>query len=76
MQNDPIPNIKAKALWMRRRSFQMVYEAQLGHPGGGFSATDILATLYFGVMTYDPKRPDWPQRDRFIMSKGHALSSL
>lgn len=76
MKNDPVPNIKAKALWMRRRSFQMVYEAQMGHLGGDFSATDILATLYFGVMDYDPKRPDWADRDRFIMSKGHASGSL
>jgi transketolase len=76
MQNDPLPNIKAKALWMRRRSFQMVYEAQLGHPGGDFSAIDVLATLYFGVLKYDPAKPDLPGRDRFIMSKGHASGSL
>ncbi len=76
MQNDPLPNIRAKALWMRRRSFQMVYEAQLGHPGGDFSATDILATLYFGVLNYDPANPNWPDRDRFVMSKGHASGSL
>lgn len=76
MHNDPLPNIKAKALWMRRRSFQMVFDAQMGHPGGDFSATDILATLYFGVMNHDPKRPDWADRDRFIMSKGHASGSL
>ncbi|MFM2351314.1 MAG: transketolase, N-terminal subunit, partial [Pseudomonadota bacterium] len=66
--NDPLVAIKAKALWMRRRSFRMVYEAQMGHPGGDFSATDILATLYFGVLRHDPARPDWAERDRFIMS--------
>ena len=76
MQNDPLPTIREKALWMRRRAFRMVYEAQLGHPGGDFSATDIMATLYFGVMNYDPARPDWADRDRFIMSKGHATGAL
>ncbi len=74
--NDPVPLIREKALWMRRRAFRMVHEAQLGHPGGDFSATDIIATLYFGVMRYDPKRPDWAERDRFIMSKGHATGAL
>ena len=73
---DPLVAIKAKALWMRRRSFRMVYEAQMGHPGGDFSATDILATLYFGVLRHDPARPDWADRDRFIMSKGHASGAL
>ncbi|MDZ7905855.1 MAG: transketolase [Cypionkella sp.] len=74
--NDLIALIAAKALWMRRTAFEMVYKAQLGHPGGDFSAIDVLATLYFGVMRYDPARPDWPQRDRFIMSKGHATGAL
>jgi transketolase len=64
--------IRDKALWMRRRAFRMVYEKQLGHPGGDFSAADIVATLFFGVLRYDPERPDWPERDRFVMSKGHA----
>ena len=52
--NDPVPLIAEKALWIRRRSFQMVYEAQIGHPGGDFSAADILAALYFGVLRHDP----------------------
>lgn len=75
-QNDPVELIREKALWMRRRAFQMVYEAQLGHPGGDFSAIDIMATLYFGVMRYDAAQPDLAGRDRFIMSKGHATGAL
>ena len=51
---------------------QMIHEANAGHPGGSLSATDILTALYFRVMTIDPTRPDWPDRDRFILSKGHA----
>jgi transketolase len=50
----------------------MVAEANSGHPGGSLSAVEILCTLYFRVLNHDPKRPDWPERDRFIMSKGHA----
>ena len=68
--SDPIAHIREKALWIRRRSFQMVYEAQLGHPGGDFSSADLLATLYFGVLRFDPKAPNDPGRDRFVMSKG------
>jgi transketolase len=74
--NDPIAHIRERALWIRRRSFQMVYEAQLGHPGGDFSAADILATLYFGVLRHDPSRPDDPGRDRFVMSKGHCTGAF
>lgn len=72
----PVDRIKQQALWMRRRAFKMVYDAQLGHPGGDFSATDIVATLYFGVMNYDASKPDLATRDRFIMSKGHATGVL
>jgi transketolase len=55
---------------------RMVYEAGLGHIGGEFSALDILTTLYFGVLRIDPERPDDPERDRFILSKGHAAAAL
>jgi transketolase len=76
LPNDHIATIRAKALWMRRRAFQMVHAAQLGHPGGDFSAIDVMSVLYFGVMQYDAARPDWAGRDRFIMSKGHATGAL
>jgi len=75
-RNDPLDTIRAKALWIRRRSFQMVYEAQLGHPGGDFSAADILATLFFGVLRFDPRSPVAPDRDRFVMSKGHCTGAF
>jgi len=68
--------IRDNALWMRRRAFGMVHAAQLGHPGGDFSATDILATLFFGVLRYDPADPHKADRDRFVMSKGHATGVL
>jgi transketolase len=73
---DTLATIRDNALWMRRRAFTMVHKAQLGHPGGDFSATDIVATLFFGVLRLDSARPDWPGRDRFVMSKGHATGVL
>lgn len=76
LRNDRAALIAEKALWIRRRSFQMVYEAGQGHPGGDFSAADILATLYFGVMRYDAATPNDPQRDRFVMSKGHCSGAF
>ena len=74
--SNTIQLIRDKALWMRRRAFEMVHTAQLGHPGGDFSAIDIVATLYFGVLTYDAQNPTKPDRDRFILSKGHATGAL
>lgn len=54
----------------------MIQHAGLGHIGGDFSVVDILATLFGGVMDYDPENPTWPERDRFILSKGHCSASL
>lgn len=50
--------------------------AESGHPGGSLSSADIITTLYFHKMRHDPKRPDWPDRDRFVLSKGHAAPAL
>jgi transketolase len=50
--------------------------AGAGHIGGDFSVTDILTTLFFGVLNIDPGRPDWAERDRFILSKGHCSAAL
>lgn len=70
-----LDQVRGHANWIRRRSLQMVYEARQGHPGGDMSAADILASLYFHAMNYDPKRPDDAGRDRFVMSKGHCSAS-
>lgn len=66
----------AKARQIRRRAIGMVYRAKQGHPGGDMSVTDILATLYFGVLRIDPSNPNDPKRDRFILSKGHCTGAL
>lgn len=57
---------------IRLRIVAMVHKAQSGHCGGSLSAADILAALYFDIMTIDPENPRWADRDRFVLSKGHA----
>lgn len=61
---------------MRCDIIRMLAEAGSGHPGGSLSAADIVAALYGVVMRHDPARPDWPERDRFVLSKGHAAPVL
>ena len=57
---------------LRLEAVRMVYEGKDGHPGPALSIADIVATLYFDVMNVDPKNPEWEDRDRFIVSKGHS----
>jgi transketolase len=64
--------LKTMAATIRRDIIEMIHTAGSGHPGGSLSATDIVTALYFRVMRIDPQNPDWPDRDRFILSKGHA----
>jgi transketolase len=54
----------------------MITAAKSGHPGGSLSAVEVLVTLYFDVLRHDPQNPHWPDRDRFILSKGHACPVL
>ncbi len=61
---------------VRRISLQTVYDARMGHPGGDLSAADILTVLYFSVLRVDPDNPKSPERDRFILSKGHCSALL
>jgi transketolase len=60
----------------RRHIVEMITAAKSGHPGGSLSAVEILVTLFFDVMRHDPANPGWPERDRFILSKGHAAPVL
>jgi transketolase len=68
--------LEARARAIRRAVVTMVHGAGSGHPGGSLSAADILAALYFHQLRIDPSRPQWPERDRFILSKGHAAPAL
>jgi len=67
-----IDELKTIARRIRRHIVQMVASANSGHPGGSLSSADIVTALYFRVMRHDPQNPLWPDRDRFIVSKGHA----
>lgn len=53
-----------------------VHSAKSGHPGGSLSIADTLTYLYHCVMRHDPKNPDWDDRDRFVLSKGHCAPAL
>ena len=61
---------------LRRRIVTMIGRAGSGHPGGSLSAVEIVATLYWKVLRHKPLLPNWPDRDRFILSKGHAAPVL
>jgi transketolase len=61
---------------VRRLDLEMIARARLGHIGGDFSVTDILATLYGAVLSVDPENPQEPERDRLILSKGHTAGAL
>jgi transketolase len=76
LETSTAPFLSDLARTVRRESLRMVHGAGLGHPGGDLSAADILVALYFGALRVDPQRPNAPDRDRFIMSKGHCSGSL
>jgi transketolase len=71
-----VRDLSAKAQQFRIQVLKMVYNIQSGHLGGAFSAAEILAALYFHHLRIDPSRPDWPERDRLLFSKGHACAML
>lgn len=71
-----IPQLEKMARQLRRDVITMIATAGSGHPGGSLSAADIVTALYFKVMHHDPKNPQWPERDRFVLSKGHAAPIL
>jgi transketolase len=61
---------------MRKLIVQAIHHAGAGHLGGPLSATDLLVALYFDQMNVDPNNPEWVERDRFILSKGHSSIAL
>jgi len=61
---------------LRVDSLRLIHRRGAGHPGGALSAAEIMAVLYFHILRIDPARPDWEERDRFILSKGHASAVL
>src|ERR1700733_7216104 len=71
-----LEELQTLAKRVRREIVVMIGAAGTGHPGGSLSAVEILIELYFDFMHIDPKNPKWPDRDSFILSKGHAAPVL
>ena len=71
-----IEELQSIARRIRREIVVMTGAAKSGHPGGSLSAVEIVATLYGSVMRHDPSDPKMPDRDRFVLSKGHAAPVL
>jgi transketolase len=71
-----LAEMEAMAKKLRRHIVTMIGKAGSGHPGGSLSAVEILTTLYFKVLRHKPLDPQWPDRDRFVLSKGHAAPAL
>jgi transketolase len=69
-------NLEAIARACRVQIIRMLTHAGSGHPGGSLSVIDLLVAIAFGRLRHDPGRPDWPDRDRLVLSKGHAVPAL
>ena len=76
MDTNTRANLAATAAQARLLGLEMVYSAASGHLGGSFSAMDAMTVLYFDIMRIDPARPQDPDRDRFVLSKGHCTPAL
>ena len=71
-----LQGLRDEALGIRRNLWRALHAAGSGHVGGSSSAADLLAGLYFHHLRLRPEEPDWPERDRFVLSKGHANAAL
>ena len=76
MTSESPVNLSDLAKRIRQHCVRMTAKANASHIGGSLSAADLLAALYGRALRFDPQHPDWSDRDRFIMSKGHACSAL
>jgi len=76
MHEKDVEKLSERARTIRQHIIRMTHAAGSGHPGGSLSAVEILITLYFKIMKHDPEKPSWPERDRFVLSKGHAAPAL
>ena len=72
VSREKVTYLKECAKQLRKTALTMIYTAQSGHPGGSFSVADIIAALYFDELNIDPQNPQWAERDRFVLSKGHV----
>lgn len=68
--------LREKAIELRQTALKMIHKAGSGHPGGSLSAADFMTALYFDELNIRPDEPKWPDRDRFVLSKGHVCPIL
>src|ERR671914_537796 len=68
-----VEQLRGIARDLRITDLEMIIEAGSGHPGGTLSAADMISALYFHKLRLRPEEPDWPERDRFVLSKGHCI---
>lgn len=76
MEKEKIDLLVEKARELRVSIVKTLHKSQSGHTGGSLSAIDIVTALYFHEMRHDPENPQWEERDRFVLSKGHAAPAL
>jgi transketolase len=76
MADRSVEELNGIANRIRELSLRGIHAAGSGHPGGSLSAAELLSALYFKVLNHDPANPEWEDRDRFILSKGHGCPAL
>ena len=76
LTDDKVNFLEKKALDIRRSVIEMLIEAKSGHTAGPLDMADVLAYLYFHALKHEPKNPDWPYRDRLVLSNGHICPVL
>jgi transketolase len=76
MEKKEYLKLESNALSIRRNILRLIKAGEAGHVGGALSSVEILTALYFNLLNIDPKKPDWPQRDRFVLSAGHKCLVL
>lgn len=75
-QNNKVISLEKTAIELRKTLLTTIYKAQSGHPGGSLSSADLMTVLYFDELRLRPDQPKWPERDRFVLSKGHVCPVL
>ena len=76
VESEQVALLERQAKTIRCLSIEMIGNAGSGHPGGALSAAEIMSVLYFNILRVDPENPDWEDRDRFVLSKGHGCPAL
>ena len=76
MEQYSVKDLRLAAARSRLLAVDAVHEAKSGHPGGSLSCLDLMTALYFREMNIDAENPQWPERDRFVLSKGHCAPAL